>query len=729
MLMRRGSFSVPSVIVTSSPHSHFAWVRLPRRYSDRSRDGTAPIVGMSGSTPLHFAAANGHVTVVRTLLAHGAIPDRADKHGVTPELIARENGWIECAELLAECAASMRERERLERGDHTPDSDNAGKERGAQCHIEHLENSLRKRLTFKRSVDHTLGVLRNGSAIPEVEPKSVFLHPNPSEQDQVKESESYSTPSTVPGSSGRRPSLPHTEGEPVARASYSPRSRRPRSAGTGAEAAPPRKLHSKLSLLSLFRKSNVDGSSSSVASASEHTPRSPPPSSPIPLASSPTSGSIVLPISPRNYPVSLSSSPHDISHVESHRRRMESSASPQGARAHLSQPADPQNVLTRNNSGDRSMSSPSTAPGSGEEHSGDSFPITSSGAPVRPGILRMHNRSSSSGHSTPAQTVSSPRIIRFQSSTSSITSLGGRSRNPSGRGGQSIRPMNLSAGSQREDDYDGIPDTIEESPVVPPQPTPPIFVNTADDEDEPEEEYGMPLDSTAFSSDPLHPLDSPSALPELPFSIKVPPPTDDLAALSSTLESRIRGDSISSVGTTGTTSTCPPSSSSETAWSVGTPSTPHTLLGPGIASALGETDTENGLSRRKEPLLLDIDMSTISSPAQAEELVQRTRQSIMNMEQYLAENIRKGAGTGRTPLSEKLAAYGESLALERRLKATNANESDEKNGTDGKRHGQPGRSLLSTTKPPPDNILRSASVSGTYEMQYILLCGLLTGMS
>ncbi|EGN99585.1 hypothetical protein SERLA73DRAFT_52075, partial [Serpula lacrymans var. lacrymans S7.3] len=34
--------------------------RLPRRYSDRNRDTAAPIVGTSGSTPLHFAAANGH---------------------------------------------------------------------------------------------------------------------------------------------------------------------------------------------------------------------------------------------------------------------------------------------------------------------------------------------------------------------------------------------------------------------------------------------------------------------------------------------------------------------------------------------------------------------------------------------------------------------------------------------------------------------------------------------
>ncbi|KAI8975852.1 ankyrin repeat-containing domain protein, partial [Trametes punicea] len=35
--------------------------RLPRKYSsDRHRDASAPIVGTSGATPLHFAAANGH---------------------------------------------------------------------------------------------------------------------------------------------------------------------------------------------------------------------------------------------------------------------------------------------------------------------------------------------------------------------------------------------------------------------------------------------------------------------------------------------------------------------------------------------------------------------------------------------------------------------------------------------------------------------------------------------
>ncbi|KAI0069901.1 ankyrin, partial [Panus rudis PR-1116 ss-1] len=69
--------------------------RLPRRYSnDKGRDGSAPIIGSSGYTPLHFACANGHTSVVMTLLLHGAHPDRADKHGITPEMVARKNGWV-----------------------------------------------------------------------------------------------------------------------------------------------------------------------------------------------------------------------------------------------------------------------------------------------------------------------------------------------------------------------------------------------------------------------------------------------------------------------------------------------------------------------------------------------------------------------------------------------------------------------------------------------------------
>ena len=47
---------------------------------------------MTGATPLHFAAANGHAQVVQLLLTNGAISDKADQMGQTPEGLAEENG-------------------------------------------------------------------------------------------------------------------------------------------------------------------------------------------------------------------------------------------------------------------------------------------------------------------------------------------------------------------------------------------------------------------------------------------------------------------------------------------------------------------------------------------------------------------------------------------------------------------------------------------------------------
>ncbi|KAG0296050.1 hypothetical protein BGZ96_010341 [Linnemannia gamsii] len=50
--------------------------RLPRKYSPEKGVQT---VGTTGSTPLHFAAANGCLNVVDILLRHGAIVDMTDK--------------------------------------------------------------------------------------------------------------------------------------------------------------------------------------------------------------------------------------------------------------------------------------------------------------------------------------------------------------------------------------------------------------------------------------------------------------------------------------------------------------------------------------------------------------------------------------------------------------------------------------------------------------------------
>lgn len=46
---------------------------------DTDNDPISQTVGTTGSTPLHFAAANGCLTVVDILLRHGAIVDMADK--------------------------------------------------------------------------------------------------------------------------------------------------------------------------------------------------------------------------------------------------------------------------------------------------------------------------------------------------------------------------------------------------------------------------------------------------------------------------------------------------------------------------------------------------------------------------------------------------------------------------------------------------------------------------
>jgi hypothetical protein len=89
------------------------------------------------------------------------------------------------------------------------------------------------------------------------------------------------------------------------------------------------------------------------------------------------------------------------------------------------------------------------------------------------------------------------------------------------------------------------------------------------------------------------------------------------------------------------------------------------------------TDQQTSLGTRRPHVPTDIDIRSISSHAQAEALVQRAQQDILEMEGPPAEeevveednnNNNNPLSSGRSPLSAKLAAYGESLALERRLK-------------------------------------------------------------
>jgi hypothetical protein len=66
------------------------------------------IVGSSGSTPLHFAAATGHSNVFRSRFLHVAHADQTDKHGVMPEILARESegGSGRCVERVVRLLAN-----------------------------------------------------------------------------------------------------------------------------------------------------------------------------------------------------------------------------------------------------------------------------------------------------------------------------------------------------------------------------------------------------------------------------------------------------------------------------------------------------------------------------------------------------------------------------------------------------------------------------------------------
>ncbi|CAE6452610.1 unnamed protein product [Rhizoctonia solani] len=57
-------------------------------------------IGTGGSTALHFAAANGHVDVLTLLLRCGADLTKTDKHGVTPLMLAERLGRTEAAATL-----------------------------------------------------------------------------------------------------------------------------------------------------------------------------------------------------------------------------------------------------------------------------------------------------------------------------------------------------------------------------------------------------------------------------------------------------------------------------------------------------------------------------------------------------------------------------------------------------------------------------------------------------
>ncbi|KAH9160638.1 hypothetical protein EDB89DRAFT_382888 [Lactarius sanguifluus] len=232
--------------------------RLSRRYSDKTRSPSAPIIGTTGSTPLHFASANGHTQVVLTLLRHGARPDRADKRGVTPELLARQNGWLACADAIRDWVAN-KDRDLVERetllGGIPPDDpepiSHCRERHGSLCACEGPEcmtTHVMRRLGVKRSIENAMLLFCPGTSLQDgaiALPDSTW--PPPETLD-------------LPPSPSRRPSLQPTDEHPPQRRSHR-RSRRPSSAGNGAERnhhSHSRRLGSKYSLLHIFRKSSTE---------------------------------------------------------------------------------------------------------------------------------------------------------------------------------------------------------------------------------------------------------------------------------------------------------------------------------------------------------------------------------------------------------------------------------------------------------------------------------------
>ncbi|KAJ3988807.1 hypothetical protein F5890DRAFT_1389017, partial [Lentinula detonsa] len=605
--------------------------RLPRRYfNEKNRDASAPIVGTTGSTPLHFAAANGNKDIITILLMRGAHADRQDKHGITPAMLAEQHGWLECAEVLNNWV-KHKDRDLRER----VQPDGAASMAPLVAPIssgneDDIKPNTRKHIQVKRSIDTALNMFKAGStstppsklvSISTTSSTNNFrttspisptrsrrdFSPSPSEDGRFSPS-----PSPIDRDS-RRPSLPHVYQTPSS-SSQRPQkpatltkpqnSRRPRSAGTDAEQDPDvdgsstgfgrgstgKKLGTKYSLLNLFKKGNESGGVPLERTTSHQSAMS------IPVMQSPSPNS-------SKATATLSSSPQQNTFLLNDNGPLPATGYRFGAPSHT-------------------RTSPSTSSLLVHQQT-----YTPPPRPSIPLVVDLHNAVTSQQHRYPSRDRSGS----------------------SGSAAQSSLSPSLSAG-------DG------------------------------------PTSASALHA-------------EFPFSLDTPPPTDEVDVVAPVqlqlspppLDSRTRGDSVSSTSTADSGLNPSLSASATTSGSGGSGAIPTPMISPVGGSYLNLPSAESrprssrekvnvpevscddwqGLDagpvqdlaaigineRRGNSALESIDLDVISSHAEAEALVQRTQQDILS-----AHADGQNSSDDAMPLSARLAALGESLELERKLR-------------------------------------------------------------
>ena len=590
------------------------------------------------------------------LLQHGAHPDRADKHGVTPEAVARENGHEICAETIRRWI-EQKDQDLRDRAEYPYDGSPSP---ATDC-------SPKKHLHVKRSIDNALSLFRTHSSPPLVLTPPPALSPATSPLNSpVNEYGITLDPPNATGDNShqktRRPSLPlQYNSLPAPKPSTGTNSRRPQSAGTGAEDPTQQQRNlgagrtsSKYSLRNLLRKQSQV--------------------------------SLIESDSPPRPPLSLSSNSSD-KHA-----RGASVDSPVGD-------ITPSRFKSRfgSDAADRPLMAAELHNQLALEdlYGEPAVDGSPSNSPAPPGILRGHSRSSSISQ-RPAS-----RALRFDSTSSAPGLFTRRTSSP-----RRVFTLN---GSSSINSLRGIDSTAHPSlGTDTPDSAPPTSTQFSDLPDGDGARPNGRMDRLGELKSESRSADqginsSTSSLSrgaevsrgnDFPFSIRNPPPNEEQDSATSNLkpngtgDARLRGHSISSVSTDLSADNPALSSSMTSASASVTVPTPALDNSPLPVS-------ESSLSTKRHNTPVDIDISAISSHAQAEALVQRTQKSILEMDDEIPLSS-AALSSGRSPLSAKLAMYGETLELERRLKK----EEEDRRATETANFSEKG---LATLPPQPSH--------------------------